>query len=71
MFESNQGFGEIRSLVEWLLMKSCYESMYPSNDIYDCRESSCRTEIPSFGQGAEHTGVRTLREFFKKHGMPL
>ena len=70
-FESDQVSGEISSNDSWLLMKSRYESVYPSNDIYDCRECSYRTRIPEFGQAIEHNGRRTLRQFFQENGMPL
>jgi hypothetical protein len=69
-FESNQAFGDIENLEQWLEMKALWESAY-TGDIYDCKECTYPRAFPDFGQRMEHQGDRTLREFFKENGMSM
>ena len=70
-FETNQAFGPVDSAEDWSRMKSQYDRAYPGCNVYDLKEAGGRDKypIPSFGQRREHTGDRTLGEFFKKNGM--
>jgi hypothetical protein len=70
-FESNQAFGDIESLEQWLEMKARWEVAYPGHDIYDCKECTYPRAMPDFGQRREHQGDRTLREFFTANEMPM
>jgi hypothetical protein len=66
-FDTNQIKGMPVSQEHWRIILQKFYSCYPENDPYACRQHRNKTD--DFGQYTEHSGSKTLGQFFDENGM--
>jgi hypothetical protein len=66
-FDSSQVFGVVKSEKDWEVTVRKFYARYPENNVYACQQHADGTD--NFGQYPEHSGSKTLGQFFDEHGM--
>lgn len=77
-FESNQFFQYIGDEGGWQRLRDAYPDL-SDDDLLDAKEATyhgtrdCKERLqrPNYGFRLEHDGEKTLRDFFRDHGMEL